>query len=101
MEKLDKFDLAILHELQNDGRISNVDLSARDYEIGRQPRTMRAFLDRYRGRVLFGTDMGREKAMYESWWRLLETADEYLPGRIWWPYYGLELKDEVSLCGLG
>lgn len=70
-----------------------VDLSARDYEIGRQPRAARAFLDRYRGRVLFGTDMGRDQAMYESWWRLLESADEYMPGRIWWPYYGLELGD--------
>ena len=70
-----------------------VDISARDYEVGRQPRAARAFLDRYRGRVLFGTDMGREKSMYEGWWRLLESADEYLPGRIWWPYYGLELGD--------
>ena len=78
-------------------RYSNlyVDISARDYEIGRQPRTARAFLDRYRGRVLFGTDMGREKTMYEGWWRLLETADEYIPGRIWWPYYGLELNDNT------
>jgi len=29
MEKLDKFDLAILHALQNDGRLSNADLSTR------------------------------------------------------------------------
>lgn len=29
METLDKFDLAILNELQNDGRLSNADLSAR------------------------------------------------------------------------
>jgi predicted TIM-barrel fold metal-dependent hydrolase len=72
-----------------------VDISARDYEIGRQPRAARAFLERYRGRVLFGTDMGREKSMYQGWWRLLETADEYMPGRIWWPYYGLELPDRA------
>ena len=68
-----------------------LDLSARDYEIGRQPRTARQFLTRYRNRILYGTDMGREKQMYEGWWRLLETADEYIPGRIWWRYYGLEL----------
>ena len=30
-------------------------------------------------------------SMYEGWWRLLESADEYMPGRIWWPYYGLAL----------
>jgi predicted TIM-barrel fold metal-dependent hydrolase len=72
-----------------------VDMSARDYEIGRQPRTMKAFLEKYRARVLYGTDMGRDKAMYEGWWRLLETADEYMPGRIWWPYYGLELSESA------
>ena len=69
-----------------------LDISARDYEIGRQPRAAGAFLEKYRGRVLFGTDMGREQSMYEGWWRLLETADEYIPGRIWWPYYGLALN---------
>lgn len=72
-----------------------LDLSARDYELGRQPRTARQFLTRYQSRVLFGTDMGRDKTMYQGWWQLLETADEYLSGRIWWPYYGLELPPGV------
>ena len=36
-----------------------------------------------------------ERAMYEGWWRLLETDDEYIPGRIWWRYCGLELPDDV------
>lgn len=68
-----------------------LDISARDYEIGRTPRAAVKFLTRYRNRVMFGTDMGREKTMYQAWWRLLETADEYMPGRVWWRYYGLEL----------
>jgi predicted TIM-barrel fold metal-dependent hydrolase len=72
-----------------------VDISARDYEVGRQPRTAARFLARYRDRVLFGTDMERDAEMYRGWWRLLETADEYLPGRIWWRYYGLELPAPV------
>jgi len=72
-----------------------LDVAARDYELGRQPRTAARFLSRYRDRVLFGTDMGRDKAMYQGWWRLLETADEFIPGRIWWRYYGLELDAEV------
>lgn len=70
-----------------------LDISARDYEIGRQPRTMQRFLQRYRDRIMFGTDMGADKQMYLDWWRLLETGDEYMPGRVWWPYYGLELDD--------
>ena len=71
------------------------DISARDYELGRQPRSALKFLTRYKDRAMFGTDMGREKEMYQGWWRLLESADEYLPGRIWWPYYGLELPPDL------
>lgn len=69
-----------------------LDISARDYEIGRTPRAALKFLGRYRNRIMFGTDMGREKSMYRAWWRLLESADEYMPGRVWWRYYGLELS---------
>jgi predicted TIM-barrel fold metal-dependent hydrolase len=72
-----------------------VDVSARDYEIGRAPRAAARFLASYTGRVLFGTDMGSEQAMYRGWWRLLETADEYIPGRMWWRQYGLELPAPV------
>jgi uncharacterized protein len=68
-----------------------LDISARDYEVGRTPRAALKFLNKYRDRVLFGTDMGREKSMYQSWWRLFESADEFMPGRLWWRYYGLEL----------
>jgi hypothetical protein len=59
-----------------------VDIAARDYEVGREPRTAAKFLTRYADRVLFGIDMERDAAMYRGWWRLLETADEYIPGRI-------------------
>jgi predicted TIM-barrel fold metal-dependent hydrolase len=72
-----------------------VDISARDYEVGRAPRAAGRFLARYRNRVLFGTGMGREKSMYQAWWRLLESADEFMPGRVWWRYYGLELPAPV------
>jgi predicted TIM-barrel fold metal-dependent hydrolase len=72
-----------------------VDISARDYEVGRQPRTAGRFLQKYAKRVLFGTDMGMEKTMYRNWWRLLESADEHMEGRVWWRYYCLELPQEV------
>jgi len=72
-----------------------VDISARDYEVGRAPRAAAKFLSRYRTRVLFGTDMGREKRMYQAWWRLFETDDEFMPGRMWWRYYGMELPAPV------
>jgi len=72
-----------------------LDISARDYEIGRQPLSAAAFLERYKDRVVFGTDMGREQHMYEGWWRVLETRDEFIPGRLWWRLYGLGLSGDV------
>jgi uncharacterized protein len=72
-----------------------LDISARDYEVGRTPRAAAKFLVKYKNRVLFGTDMGREPAMYRAWWRLFETPDEFMPSRVWWPYYGLELPSGV------
>lgn len=72
-----------------------LDISARDYEVGRQPRAAAKFLATYSTRVLFGTDSGMDKGMYQSWWRLLESDDEYMVGRIWWRYYGLDLAAPV------
>ncbi len=72
-----------------------LDISARDYEIGRQPRAAAAFMEKYRDRLLFGTDMGRDLEMYRGWWRVLESRDEFIPGRLWWRLYGLGLSDEV------
>lgn len=73
----------------------HLDISARDYEIGRTPRAAAKFMEKYQDRILFGTDMGMEKSMYQAWWRLLESADEHMMGRIWWRYYGLELPSSV------
>ena len=73
------------------GEITDKGWGVQGSEQGAQPRTARAFLERYKDRVLFGTDMGWERQMYEGLWRLLESADEYMPGRIWWRYHGLEL----------
>ena len=72
-----------------------LDTSARDYEMGRTPRAYAKFLTKYQNRIVFGTDQSREKSMYQIHWRLLETADEYIVGRVEWRYYGLELPNAV------
>ncbi len=88
-------DLAALSKVLD--RFSNVyiDISARDYELGRQPRAAAKFLGRYKDRILFGTDMGTQKGMYQRWWRFLESSDEYLKGSNWWRLYALALPEPV------
>jgi predicted TIM-barrel fold metal-dependent hydrolase len=71
------------------------DISARDYEVGREPRYAAKWLTRYKDRVLFGTDQSISKNMYLSWWRLFETDDDYMPGHSWWKHYGLNLPPPV------
>jgi uncharacterized protein len=72
-----------------------LDTSARDYELGRTPRASAKFLAKYRNRIVFGTDMGRQKSMFQIHWRLFETSDDYIPGRVGWRYYGLDLPPKV------
>lgn len=89
-----------------------VELGARIAELGRQPRTTRKFFEKYQDRIMFGTDAiprGYEipqqifgEALYEIYFRFLETEDEYfayeptpapLDGR--WCIYGLGLPDAI------
>jgi len=72
-----------------------MDISARAYEVGRQPRFAAKFLTKYKDRVLWGTDQGLSLEMYHAWWRLFETADEYMRGDAGWRLYGLNLPDSV------
>jgi uncharacterized protein len=88
-------DLAALSQSLEKYANLHLDISARDYEVGRTPRAAAKFLTKYRDRVLFGTDMGRDLSMYRAWWRLFETPDEFMPSRQWWAYYGLELSSQI------
>lgn len=88
-------DLATLSQAMEKYPNLYLDTSARDYELGRTPRSSAKFLNKYKDRIVFGTDMGREKSMYQIHWRLLETDDEYIPGRVGWRYYGLDLPNKT------
>ena len=77
-----------------------VETGARQAELGRQPRRAREFFLRYQDRVLFGTDQSPEEAMYRSWFRFLETADEHFdywraPNQGRWKISGLDLPKDV------
>ncbi|MET8046584.1 amidohydrolase family protein [Streptosporangium sp. NPDC005286] len=58
----------------------HIDIAARIAELGRQPRRTRALLLRHPDRVLFGTDqLQLRQATYETYFRFIETSDEYFP----------------------
>jgi predicted TIM-barrel fold metal-dependent hydrolase len=90
----------------------NVDIAARIGELGRQPRTARAFFERYQDRILFGTDATPhgddypqqvfKNELYEIYYRFLETEDEYfdyapakVPPQGRWRIYGVGLPDDI------
>jgi predicted TIM-barrel fold metal-dependent hydrolase len=90
----------------------NVDIAARIGELGRQPRTARAFFEKYQDRILFGTDAtphGDEypqqvfnDKLYEIYYRFLETDDEYfdyapanVPPQGRWRIYGVNLPESI------
>jgi predicted TIM-barrel fold metal-dependent hydrolase len=77
-----------------------IEFGAREGELGRQPRRAREVFMKYPDRIMFGTDEGSDEAMYRSYFRWLETDDEYFPysqypsqGR--WMIYALNLPDPV------
>lgn len=79
-----------------------VDIAARIAELGRQPYTARSFFLQHPERILFGTDLTPEPAMYRIHYRFLETDDQYFdyslestPPQGRWMIYGLYLPDEV------
>jgi len=82
----------------------NVDVAARLSELGRQPYTSKAFIERYCDRILFGTDStpGTDGMLHRCFYRYLETLDEYFPydptpngsqGR--WRIYGIGVGDDI------
>lgn len=67
-------------------------------ELGRQPRAAREFMIKYQDRVMFGKDSWVPDE-YETYFRVLETADEYFPYHkryhAFWRMYGMDLPDDV------
>ncbi|HEY8462050.1 MAG TPA: amidohydrolase family protein, partial [Blastocatellia bacterium] len=64
------------------------------------PYTARKFFLKYAGRILFGTDLRPRESVYRTYFRYLETFDEYFDyydrqtqGR--WKAYGIGLPDEA------
>lgn len=73
------------------------DIGARYGELAPIPRSVKAFMEKYSNRIVYGTDMGASKDMYQTTFRILESADEhfYEHNRFGyhWPLHGLDLSD--------
>jgi uncharacterized protein len=73
------------------------DIAARYGEIAPIPRYVHDFIEKYADRLVYGTDMGTAKSMYQTTFRILETADEHFYQQdlfnYHWPLYGLSLSD--------
>lgn len=86
---------ALLDELPN----VYTELGAVLAELGRQPITGAAFLEKYQDRVLMGKDSWDPIDGYHVYFRVLETRDEYFDyyrkRHAHWKMYGLGLSDEV------
>ena len=73
------------------------DIAARYGEIAPIPRYVKAFIEKYADRIVYGTDMGTSQQMYQVTFRILETADEHFYERdlfdYHWPLHGLSLTE--------
>lgn len=75
------------------------DISARYAETAAIPRFTAQFYEKYQDRLVYGTDMGRNRRMYELTFRILETADEHFYAWDYstyhWALHGLALDDNI------
>ena len=67
-------------------------------EFGRQPKMANAFFEKYQDRLVFGKDAYNPEEFW-TYFRVLETEDEYFPYykkyHAYWRMYGLGLSDEI------
>jgi predicted TIM-barrel fold metal-dependent hydrolase len=93
------YDLSVVGDLLDKYPNFYIDISARYGEFSPTPRTTKAFFLKYQDKIVYGTDMGFDLDMYQSTFRVLETADEhfYYKNRYnyHWPMHGLDLPGDV------
>lgn len=90
--------LAHLSTLMDEIPNMYVEFGAVIAELGRQPRMAKQFFEKYQDRILFGKDSW-EPAEYATYFRVLETEDEYFPYHkkyhAFWRMYGMGLSDDI------
>jgi predicted TIM-barrel fold metal-dependent hydrolase len=93
------YDLARLGEVLERNPNLYADISARYAETGPIPRFASQFYAKHSARLLYGTDMGVDKAMYGVTFRILESLDEHFyeieQFGYHWSLNGFGLSDEI------
>jgi hypothetical protein len=93
------YNLEILGKLLDRYPNLYADISARYAETATIPRYMAAFYKKYQDRLVYGTDMGFDDAMYETTFRILQTADEHFyrteQFNYHWALSGFDLDDFI------
>jgi len=93
------YDLKILGNLLKKYPNLYADISARYSETATIPRYMKTFYAKYQNRLLYGTDMGFNRDMYKTTFRILESADEHFYEtnmfNYHWPLYGFNLPSHI------
>jgi len=93
------YDLTRLGQILDRNPNLYADVSARFGELAPIPRFVARFIGQYQDRVLYGTDMGYNRRMFSTTFRILETADEHFYAHdlfnYHWPLYGFGLPDGV------
>ncbi len=92
-------DLTMLGDLFDKYPNLYADVSARVQYLVTTPRYAVKFIERYQNKLFFGTDKGYSEYMYKVFLRMLESDDEHYYEidfyHLFWPFYGLHLKDEI------
>lgn len=93
------YDLARLGEMFDRNPNLYADISARYAETAPIPRFASKFYEKYANRLVYGTDMGFDKAMYRVTFRILESLDEHFYETEQFDYHwslnGFGLSDEI------
>jgi predicted TIM-barrel fold metal-dependent hydrolase len=93
------YDLARLGEVLERNPNLYADISARYAETAPIPRFAAQFYEKHAERLVYGTDMGFDKPMYQITFRILESSDEHFyevdQFSYHWALNGLGLSDSV------
>lgn len=94
-----EYDLTILGSLLSKYDNLYADVGARFGEIAPIPRFAAAFFEKYKDKLVYGTDYHPGEFMYETTFRILQTNDEHFYAtdlfEYHWPLQGFNLSDDA------